>query len=300
MKLYAQGNFGSNLNAIGVPLSPAYLFRGSTANVLFDAGVSAMGPSYVDSLEQILGNSQELHYLFITHSHWDHCGAMPYLKRSIPQMKIGACHTIPELFKKESVIRKIQLYNDMIQEESNVECNDDVRFEMVNFDLLLKDGETIDLGNAHCTVYEAPGHTRDSLAYYIPELEMLFPGEALGIPGGEDGSGVQVEFLTSYDDYLTSILKLAALKPRIICLGHEWVFTDDDAAEYFETSYGETIAYRNLIEQYLHETNGDVGMAVEVMVRKEYDEKGTIAQPRFAYVANLAAQVSHIADIITG
>ena len=296
MKYHAQGAFSKQFNAIGMRLVPAYLFQGSKCNVLFDAGVSFAGPLYYHALNQIFGNSQSLDYLFITHSHWDHCGALSYLKRYIPNMKIGGHHTVSGLFQKDSVIRTIRLYNDMIQDDQHSAYRRHVRFDGAGVDLPFKDGEIINLGDARCLVYETPGHTRDSVSYFIPEAEILISGEALGVPLGKDGEGVQVEFLNSYDDYLSSIQKLAALKPKILCMAHEWVFTDDDVMRYFEKSYSETIVYRKLIERYLDETNGDVAQAIEVMTRKEYDETGTIYQTRFAYVLNLTAQIAHVAD----
>ena len=298
MKIYAEGRIDADLIALGARLSPVYLFQGSKQSAIFDAGTSMMGPVYKKSVMQVLGDAKRLNYLFLTHSHWDHCGAMTYLNRAMPEMMICGHSSIQELMNKESVINKIRLFNEMLREANKAEIAEDTLFDGVDFNLLLKDGDRVDLGNSHCIAYETPGHTKDSMSYFIPEYELLFPGESIGVPEGKNGDGVQVEFLNSYNDYLDSIQRMAALKPKILCMAHEWVFTDDDAAAYFEKSFNETILYRAAITRYLDDANGDIDAAVELMAKKEYDEKGTIYQPRYAYITNLKVQIKHIADMI--
>jgi hypothetical protein len=80
-------------------------------------------------------------------------------------------------------------------------------------------------------------------------------------------------------------------------MGHMWVFTDDDATGFLQRSIEATPKYRELIETYLDAANGDIDCAVQSMAKKEYDEKGTIAQPRESYIQNLKAQVRHVALI---
>ncbi|MCP4132847.1 MAG: MBL fold metallo-hydrolase [bacterium] len=298
MKSHARGNFGEHISAMGMYLSPAYLVKGSRSSLMIDAGVSYSGPLYLQSIEKILGTSSALTYIFLTHSHWDHLGSAPFLKRKIPGVSIGASGGIAKLLEKESVIQQITFFNESLKDQvKDIPIDEDVTFKAFSPDLSLKEGDTFDLGGISCEVLEVPGHTRDSLAFFIPEIGALFPGESIGVPEGDDGEGVQVEFLSSYTDYLNSIEKISALKPKIICMAHQWVFTDDDAAKYLEKTYSETIEFRALIEKYLNEADGDSNLAIETMTQIEYDEKGTIYQPRFAYVANLTTQVKRILEM---
>ena len=169
----------------------------------------------------------------------------------------------------------------------------------MDFEFNLKEGDRFDLGGVTCEVYEVPGHTGDSLAFFIPEIRALFAGEAYGIPEGAKDGQVQVEFLSSYDDYISSLDKMIRLRPKIIGMAHLWVFTDDDATDFLKRSLEATPRYRELIEEYLDAANGDIDSAVQSMAKKEYDEKGTIAQPREAYMQNLKAQVRQVALIST-
>lgn len=298
MKLKADGDFGEWITVGGNHFYPGYIIKGKEKNLMIDAGINMMGPAYIASLEKIFGDKKALDYVFATHSHFDHLGAIPYLKRKLPSLKAGAAGRVGTLMKKKSVLDLMtslsELQRDFFQ---NIVGDEDVHIEAVDFELDLKEGDRFDLGGVTCEVYEVPGHTGDSLAFYIPEIRTLFPGEACGIPESGKDSAIQVEFLSSYDDYVASLDKLISLQPKLICMGHMWVFTDDDATAFLKQSLEATPRYRELIETYLDAANGNIDDAVQSMAKKEYDEKGTIAQPRESYLENLKAQVRQVALI---
>ncbi len=297
MKAYASGIINREISVAGNLLYPAWLVRGKKQNMMIDAGLNLLGPLYLHSLEKQLGSSQNLHYLLVTHSHYDHLGAMPYLKRKIPDLKLGGHPRIPELMKKSSVIKTMESFSERHRDMFNDTAgSEDVSLERVDFDLSLREGDTIDLGDLTCHVMETPGHTRDGLSYYFPEINAIFPGEVIGVPDLDSGTEVQVEFLTSCDDYLAAIERIIDLAPEFIGMAHGWYFTGRDAALFLEKSLSATLAYRNLIKGHLKSTGGNIEEASQRIARREYDEKGTIFQERNAYMANLHAQVSHIAE----
>lgn len=298
MKVKAEGNFGEWITVGGNIFYPGYIIKGKKKSLMIDAGINMMGPAYIDSLEAIFGDKNALDYIFATHSHFDHVGAIPYLKRKLPRLRAGAFERVGELMKKKSVLDMMTLlsefqrclFQDVVKDE-------DVRIEPVDFEMSLKEGDRMDLGGVTCAVHEVPGHTGDSLAFYIPEMRALFPGESSGIPEGDGDSPVQVEFLSSYDDYVASLEKIIRLQPKFIFMGHTWVFTDEDAGDFLRRSMEATPRYRKLIEAYLDAAQGDVDATVIAMTEKEYDAKRTIAQPRESYIQNLKAQVRCIASL---
>jgi glyoxylase-like metal-dependent hydrolase (beta-lactamase superfamily II) len=298
MKVAADGDFGEFISIAGNLFYPSYIVKGREYHLMIDAGINLMGPAYIASLDKILGDRNALDYVFATHSHHDHVGSIPYLKRKIPHLKAGAFHRVAELMNKKSVLDRMNALSiDQRELFHNIAGDEDVSIEPVDFELWLKQGDRFDLGGVTCEVHEVPGHTRDSLAFFIPEARALFAGEACGVLEGDKEGQMQVEFLSSYDDYVSSLDKMIALRPQLIGLAHLWVFTDDDAIEFLERSREETPKYRKLIERYLDAANGDVDRAITAMSQKEYDEKGTIAQPRESYLENLKAQVRQIAMI---
>ncbi len=91
--------------------------------------------------------------------------------------------------------------------------------------------------------------------------------------------------------------RLMELDIDFIGMAHGWDFTGDDARSYLGKSLEATISYRMLIEEFLLNAGGDEEKAIAMIAAREYDEKGTIFQERNAYMANLTAQVRHIAAI---
>jgi glyoxylase-like metal-dependent hydrolase (beta-lactamase superfamily II) len=298
MKVQADGDIGEWITVAGNHFYPGYIIKGRQKRLMIDAGINLMGPAYIASLEKVFGDKNTLDYVFATHSHFDHLGAIPYLKRQLPHLQAGAFERVGELMKKKSVLDLMTFLSELQRGFfHNIVGDEDVRIEAVDFELKLKEGDRFDLGGVTCEVYEVPGHTGDSLAFFIPEIRALFAGEACGIPESDKDSPIQVEFLSSYDDYISSLDKLIKLRPKLIGMAHMWIFTDDDATDFLKRSRKATPRYRKLIETYLDAANGDMDSAVQSMAKKEYDEKKTIAQPRESYIENLKAQVRQVALI---
>jgi 2-aminobenzoylacetyl-CoA thioesterase len=299
MKQLASGTIHERIHVAANAAYPGYVISGDKKNLMVECGINLMATLYLKSIKEILGDANRLNYLFITHSHYDHLGTAHYLKRNIPGLTIGAHERVAPLLQKESVLAMMNRLSEIQRGFfKDIAGDEDLTLRPMTFDISLKEGDEFDLGGITCRVYEVPGHTRDSLAYYIPELKALFPGEAAGVPLGKKGEEPQVEFLSSYDEYLNSLDKMIALEPALIGIGHGWVLTDDDASDFLQRSRAATFEYRKLIEQYINDAGGDLERAIETMARKEYDEKGTILQERNAYLTNLTAQVKHIAGLM--
>lgn len=297
----AEGRLNENIYIGGHYIYPGYIIKGSKKNMMIEAGINIMGPRYIESIEKFMGDKTALDYLLVTQSHYDHLGAAYYLKDNIPSLKLCAFDRVAEILKKESIIKNMNFLSKQLEhyfKDIIEDVKEDVQINTMNVDVILKEGDVIELGTVSCNVYETPGHTRDHLSFYLPEEGILFPGEALGNPAG-DGREVKVEFVSSYSDYIKSIEKLMLIKPTILAMSHLYYYTDDDVPMFMENSYRSTIEYRQLIEMYLNDASGDIESAKELMVKKEYDEKGNILMERNAYIANLGAQIKAVAADIT-
>jgi len=296
----AKGSINERISAVGDTIYCGYIVKGSKKNLMIDAGINLFGPSYISSIEEILGDRNRLDYLFLTHSHYDHLGAAGYLKRHIRKLSTASHERVSQLLRKDSVLEMMnelsEIQRPFFEHDAGTE---DLSIQPLQIDLFLKEGDDIDLGDLTCRVYEVPGHTRDCLAYYIPELEALFPGEAAGVLVGENGNmEPQVVFLSSFYDYIKSIEKIMALTPKILCIGHKMVLTDGDVMDFLNMSHEATFGFRKFIEHQIELADGNLEKVVNNIARKEYDEKGIIFQERNAYLVSLKAQVRHILGLM--
>jgi glyoxylase-like metal-dependent hydrolase (beta-lactamase superfamily II) len=171
----------------------------------------------------------------------------------------------------------------------------DFDYGSLTVDRVIVDGEIIDLGGG--VVIEAlatPGHTRDSFSFFLPHIEAVVAGEALGIIPGDD-FWVAPEFLSGYDDYLRSIERIRRKNPKIIATAHHRVLTGSDAARFFDTALADCRAYRRMIEQHLLEAGMDQARVVRRIAATEYRTRRQGKQPEAAFLLNLTAQVRLIA-----
>lgn len=88
MLFSSTGQVTDNFYILGLANIPIHLLDGPCP-VLFEGGTSCAGKLYVDAIHSVLGTHQP-QILFLTHAHWDHCGAVSYLKEAFPRMKNAA------------------------------------------------------------------------------------------------------------------------------------------------------------------------------------------------------------------
>jgi glyoxylase-like metal-dependent hydrolase (beta-lactamase superfamily II) len=295
MIIESKGRIQDEIYAIGAPELPGYLITGKHP-VLFDAGMTFMGPLYLAGLKTHLGEADRLKFHFLTHSHFDHAGASPYLKRHIPDMKIGASPAAAETFRKPNAIELIRNLSRSLEEQyADLIGKEDVTFQGLEIDLVLDDGMEIDLGEGRtCIVIATPGHTRDSLSFYIPALKAVITGEAVGV--FDRNYTIHPEFTSSYKDYLNSLKKLAALDIDLIMMSHFFVLTAEDARGYINRSIDQTELFKERIERYLQDSDGNRKSVVQKIFKEDFEDTGAILQDARPYLINLEAKVRVIAE----
>ena len=291
MIIQSQGKIAEGLYAIGMPELPAFLMIGEQPT-LFDAGMTFMGPRYLEGLKTYLGNENRLRFNFLTHSHFDHCGASPFLKRKISQLQIGAHRLAADTFKKPNAIALIRSLSQGYEKKNG---HEDTSFDSLDVDIIFEDGMEIDLGNGlDFRVITTPGHTRDSVSFFIPEFKALIPGEAVGVY--DKNMTIHPEFLSSYNDYIASLEKLATLNLDILMMSHYFTLTGEDAKGYIAKSIERTKEFKVRIENDLHELSGDREAVVQRIFREDYEKTGAILQEKRPYLINLQAKVKTIAE----
>jgi len=288
------GFITSGLHVLGTPALPAFLLDAARP-VIIDAGISCMGSSYIRDTLRILKQRQPA-YLFLTHVHYDHCGAAALLQNAFPGLQTGCAVAGEKILENPRAIETIKALNRTAAQyaialgEIEASGENPPEFEPFAVEKRFLDGDTVELGGGlSMEVLATPGHTRDSLSFYVPERKMLFTGEAVGVMTG-DGY-VSSEWLSSFEDYWHSMHKLQALDVEVLCIGHGYVLTGGDAAAHIPRAIAHAEKFRASIETHLHETGGDVEAVKQRIKEKEYDPLPDPEQPDFAYLINLDAKI---------
>jgi glyoxylase-like metal-dependent hydrolase (beta-lactamase superfamily II) len=274
---------------------PTYLLDGPHP-VLFDSGISVFGPRYVQDLQKILG-SRTPETLFLTHMHFDHCGATAFLKQRFPDLKVAASARAAEIIQRPGALRLITELNasaaaTVKQWHPDLDLGEG--FRPFTVDRVLADGDRLELApDLHVAVLSTPGHTWDFLSYYIPERKILIASEAVGCA---DTTGyVVTEFLVDFEVYLKSLKRLAGLEVEVLCQGHRLVYTGPEVGDYFRRSIQTALEFREGVLAKLREEKGDVGRVIRRVKADEYDSRPHPKQPEPAYLINLEARVRHLA-----
>lgn len=295
MIIESKGRIQDGIYAIGAAELPGYLLTGQYP-VLFDAGMTFMGPLYLAELKNHLVDINRLEFHFLTHSHFDHAGASPFLKRHIPTMRIGASPSAAETFRRPNAIELIRNLSRPLEEKyGDLIGEADVTFQGLEIDLILDEGMEIDLGGGQiCRVITTPGHTRDSLSFYIPALKAVVTGEAAGV--FDRNFTIHPEFTSSYKDYMQSLNKLAALEIEILMMSHFFTLTGEDARGYIKKSIDKTKIFKERIENCLTDAHGDRKSVVQKIFKEDFEDTGAILQDVRPYLINLEAKVRVIAE----
>lgn len=290
MKLVAPMKLDQCTSMIGDIGLPSFLVN-TRYPAVFDAGMSFMGPVYARQLEEALGPAQPS-YLCLTHSHYDHLGACSFIKKRYPDMKIAGHSLAAGVVRNPKAVATMTTLSDIARQLLNM-MEPSTVFMAPPIDLVLKDGDVLDLGDGiSATVMETPGHTRDSLTYFIDPISAVIPGEALGVVQ-LDGN-ICPEFLTDFKTYIASAEKIIATKPAMILMPHGPSLTGDDAAEFLSGVIPAALKWKAMIGEALHESGHDAGRATENLFLKLYDP-AVIGQEMNAFRTNLRAKVSCIA-----
>lgn len=272
---------------------PAYLYDGD-ATILFDPGVSAFGPLYYKELKRIVKKHDHPLMFLLTHSHFDHCGAVPYLLRKFEYARVGASILAADVLKKPSAVDRMRRFNEEYEREMAHELKgEDISFSDIRVDLRLREGDTLHIGGGqYLHVIETPGHTRDCLSYFFPDSGVMVAGEAVGVP---DKGFIHSVFLSSYDDYVNSIEKVRSLTIEALCIAHVGVLIGQETiADYLNASIAAARAYRLKLERYLERFDGDQGKVVDAILAEEYDIRSDHIQNRNPFIANLQAKINAV------
>ena len=168
-------------------------------------------------IEMLNAINAKLKYIFLTHCHIDHIGAVAELKRE----KGGKI--LIHRFDADG------LYNPNVNLSMQVGLN----IPELEFDSRIDDNDLIHIGNIEFKVIHTPGHTAGSSSIYCEEENMIFTGDTIF-----KGTWGRTDLPTSnLEDIMKSITNKVLVLPNetIIYPGHgRSTMVKDERNIYFE------------------------------------------------------------------
>jgi glyoxylase-like metal-dependent hydrolase (beta-lactamase superfamily II) len=246
-------NIAPNFYQLGTPSYPAYLSLGDSGMII-EGGTGATFPILVSQVRELGIEPERIEYLALTHTHPDHIGAVPHLKKLWPHLKVVAGEVAVRQLQKEEVIQDFikmdRTINEILLVKGDIDWwTTELENPVFEVDKVVGEGENIELGaGVAWTVYETPGHSPCHLSFHNERDGILVIGDATGIYE-PDGDVFWPNYFQSLEEYCNSIRKLAALPASIGARSHGGV-VEGNPRDYLKRVMKATESYhREMMER---------------------------------------------------
>jgi glyoxylase-like metal-dependent hydrolase (beta-lactamase superfamily II) len=299
VRIRKPGSVKEGLWFLGREETGVYLLEGRQESMIISGGMSYIVPDLLQQMTDFNIDERRITKLLILHSHFDHVGIVPFMKRRLPQAEVYASERAWEILTMEKAIRTINEFSrtvarrmrmEEVYSTYDLEWRDDITGKLVH------DGDRFDLGGVTVSILEIPGHSSCSIAAYVPEWKALFPTDGGGIPFRET---IITSGNSNYTRFQESLEKLKDLEVDYYCADHYGYMTGEEAREFIPKTIEMAKKHRAELEEAYRST-GDIDEAAKAMVNSFYDEnRGYFLSPEI-FVDVYRQMVRHIASVMEG
>ena len=271
----------------------ALLINGSEKTALLDCGMAYCGREMTQNLKQMLARcgKDKLDYVLLSHSHYDHIGALPYIREAFPDAEVCGSRKCHDILLRPNARKLMKELGTAARDLYNPENTEEIPVDTLAVDRVITDGEEISLGNEKIVVLETKGHTDCSLSFAIEPLKLLFTSESTGILVSREFLHTPV--LKSFRDAYESLDKCRSYGARYVCLPHFGMLPEyfiDEYWDMFEYFCDEKTAFVN----GLRASGMSEEEILEEYVDKYWNPEMIEEQPKEAYIVNCRAIVKAI------
>lgn len=299
MRIRKPGKVRERLWLLGREESGVYLLEGKEGSMIISGGMSYIVPDLLHQFKEFGIDEEKITKLLILHSHFDHVGVVPFLKRRHPGMEVYASQRGWEILQMEKAINTINEFSrnvakrmgkEEVYSTYDLEWRDDVTCKTV------REGDRIDLGDLEVSILEIPGHSSCCIAAYIPEFKTLFPSDGGGIPF--DGT-IVTSGNSNYTKYQENLERLKTLEVEYWCADHYGYVTGGEAKEFIPKTIEMAKQLRSQMEEAYRSTK-DIDLAARKLISSFYEENPYYFLPPEIFLDVYRQMVRHIASVMEG
>jgi glyoxylase-like metal-dependent hydrolase (beta-lactamase superfamily II) len=209
----------------------AILFCGSEKTALLDCGNSYCGQITAENLKEAL-NGRTLDYVMLSHSHYDHIGALPYIKQAFPEATVLGAENAARILPRPGARKVMKELGEASRDMYEPGCTVEIITDGLEVDKVIGEGDVIDLGGRTVSVMETKGHTDCSLSFVLQPDSILFASESTGIL--ENIDYIHTPILKGFDNAMTAFEKCRNCDVKHISLPHFGLIPEHFNETYWE------------------------------------------------------------------
>ena len=226
-----------DIEMLGVPgIFSMYLIE-SGKKCIIDAGTETEAQETLNKLKEL--NAFPPDMIILTHTHWDHTQAIPFLCQEAEKMGkkieiLASAPAIPHL--------RDQSFNDAFGMGPYNNIENDIT--------PLKEGDIVDLEGITLKIFEIPGHINDHIAILDEKHNNIYVGDAIGDKVLDNF--FLPPFMPPYwekEAYFNSINKLKNIDYDALSLAHFGYIYDDEAKSILDESVSVYERWWKLLEE---------------------------------------------------
>ncbi len=267
----------------GGPGGEAILILGSEKTALYDCGMACFADNLIENLKTVLNaEGKTLDYILLSHTHYDHIGALPYVLQVWPEAQVCGLQKAKKVFAHPNARATMERLGNNAKALYGVE-GIEITAAGMRVDRVLADGDSISLGAETITAYETKGHTDCSASYLLSPEKILFTSESTGMQ--VTSMLVQTSPLKSYDDCFASAARLKTFDVNDLILPHYGRLPSFRNQTYFDDFIKEAELEQHMLEEAIRQGLSDDEL-LQLHMRRYWSEKRNKAQPFAAYALN--------------
>lgn len=264
------------------------LVFGTEKTLLYDCGMAYCGKFTVENIKNKLAEKgrRTLDCVVLSHSHYDHMGALPYIRKAFPEVVVYGSEKAAKIFEKPSAKALMKELGTSARDLFMPGSDEEIEVDGIAVDVILKDGDEISLGDITVKALETKGHTDCSMSYAFEPAKLLFTSESTGIIEGKDY--IHTPLLKDCNDAIKSREKCMAYNAKHISLPHFGMIPEYYIKEYWDRLEEETKRKKIFIMKMKEDGLTDEEM-LDKYVEKYWNPEMEEVQPKDAFIINSKA-----------
>ncbi len=247
-----------HLFQLGIPSFPVYLSLGEEG-IIIEGGTGPTSDIIVRQVDMLGIDPSKIRYMALTHTHADHVGAVPRLRRLWPHMRVLAGPVAAAFLKKENFLKEFlpvdRMIGDLLIHRQDIMSHPSP-IEAYKFDVdrIIEDGDSIDLGAGIVWhVYRTPGHSPCHMSFYEENEHTMVIGDMTGYYDHERDV-FWPNYFASLGEYCNSIQRMASFPAARYLLSHNGV-VEGNSGQHMQNALKATEVYHREMLRRLDQGN---------------------------------------------